>query len=125
MTAPKNTDGPRHEKVRDQLFVDSLLLSDQLTIQQHLEAERILLLYQFAGGFLGSPSLTAVRVPGSRPEPYTSALMTLSRTLKRIRAKFGLAGVKAVEDHVIEDLRTDDQHTIELLAKVLTRLSGS
>ena len=106
-------------RTRDRLFIDSLLLSNQLTIQQHLEAERILLLYRFAGGFLGSPSLTAVRVPGSRPEPYAS-LMTLSRTLKRIRAKFGLAGVKAIEDHVIEDLRTDDPHTIELLAKVLS-----
>ena len=121
ITLESTDHGFAHAKIRDQLFIDSLLLKDQLTMKQHAEAERILLLCQFAGVFLGSPSLTSVRIPGNKPDPYSSALMALSRIMKKIQTKHGLAGVKAIEDHVIEDRRTSNKKTIELLAKILTR----
>ena len=108
-------------RIKDQLFVDKLLLDDHIDTDQHKEAERILGIAQSANVYIKSPNMEAVASEGGKPEMMTSGLMRLRGILKAIQKKHGDIGVEVLYRHVIEDEWTDNQDRINILSAVLTR----
>ena len=113
--------GWARSRVKDQLFVDRLLMNDDLTVAQHLEAERLIGLAQKAKVYLKSPRMGASSFGGNRPDMMSSGLMRYARYFKRVIRKWGTEGAGILHDHVIEDKHTKDQARINLLAEMLTR----
>ena len=101
--------------------VDRLLMNDDLTVAQHLEAERLIGLAQKAKVYLKSPRMGASSFGGNRPDMMSSGLMRYARYFKRVIRKWGTEGAGILHDHVIEDKHTKDQARINLLAEMLTR----
>lgn len=118
-------------RVKDQLFIDHLLMDDTLTVDEHREAERILDLVVSASVYLRSPSMEGFSGAvqggsgGGKNNIYSSALMKWHRQEKYIRRKWGDEGVGVVHDHIVLDIWTDDQSRINLLAQILGKKKGS
>jgi hypothetical protein len=108
-------------KVKDQLFVDYLLMEDLLTVQQHANAEHLLATAVSAGVYLKSPKMDSIITAYGEgaPDMYSSGLMRWSRSEKRIRKRWGDEGVKVVYDHVILDIWTRQQERIATLGEIL------
>ena len=107
-------------KVKDQLFIDYLLLSDLINIDQHKNGEYIQSLASSSGCFAKAPSFGGVYSPIGKPkDPLTQPLVKLSRKIKHIRRKFGDSAVSVVTAHVVLDRWTNDQERIGILARVL------
>jgi hypothetical protein len=118
-------------RVKDQLFIDHLLMDDTLTVDQHREAERILNLVVSASVYLKSPSMEGFSGAvqggsgGGRNDIYSSALMRWHRQEKYLRRKWGDTGVGVVHDHIVLDVWTDSQPRISLLSQILDKKRGS
>tara|TARA_R100000995_G_scaffold70657_1_gene39252 strand:- start:239 stop:730 length:492 start_codon:yes stop_codon:yes gene_type:complete len=111
--------GFARSRVKDQLFIDDLLMKDRITLAQHREAERIVGLAQAANIYLKSPNMAGF-LGGGKPDMMTSGLMRLRGLLKAIEKKYGEVGVTILYRHVIENFWTESQEKIELLSKMLT-----
>ena len=121
VTVEASDNGFARSRVKDQLFIDKLLMRDHITVRQHSEAERILGLAQSANVYLKSPNMAGIISDGGKPDMMTSGLMRLRGLLKAIEKKFGDKGVTVLYRHVIEDVHTEDIPSIELLSLILTR----
>ena len=108
-------------KIKDQLFIDKLLMNDDLTIAQHLEGERLIDLAQSANVYLKSPSMGVASFGGGKPDMMSSGLMRYARYFRRVIRKWGAEGAGILHDHVIEDKHTEDKNRIKLIAEMLTR----
>lgn len=109
-------------RVRDQRFIDHLLMKDLITMGQHRRGEHLLKLAVSASVFLTSPKFTGmVGVGGgSNTNIYSSGLMRWHRAEKKIRKKWGDGGVVIIHDHVVLDIWTDDEdEKVEFLARIL------
>tara|TARA_R110002020_G_C15920591_1_gene742809 strand:+ start:242 stop:673 length:432 start_codon:yes stop_codon:yes gene_type:complete len=120
VTVEASDNGFARSRVKDQLFIDDLLMKDYITLAQHREAERIIGLAQAASVYLKSPNMAGFLGEG-RPDMMTSGLMRLRSLMKAIEKKYGELGVLLVYRYVIEDKETGDLRAIKLLAKILTR----
>ena len=121
VTVEASDNGFARSRVKDQLFIDKLLMKDHITVRQHSEAERILGLAQAANVYLKSPNMAGIISDGGKPDMMTSGLMRLRGLLKAIEKKFGEKGVTVLYRHVIEDVHTEDLPSIKLLSVMLTR----
>ena len=119
VTVEASDNGFARSRVKDQLFIDDLLMKDRITLAQHREAERIVGLAQAANIYLKSPNMAGF-LGGGKPDMMTSGLMRLRSLLKAIERKYGEVGVTILYRHVIENVWTESQEKIELLSKMLT-----
>jgi len=110
-------------KVKDQLFVDYLLMEDIITVDQHVNAEALLDLATKAGAYLKSPDFGRITtaLAGKPSDIYSSSLMRWGRREKKIKKKFGNLGVEIVRDHVLLDLWTRQEQRIVLLKAILSQ----
>ncbi|HBW00515.1 MAG TPA: hypothetical protein DEF03_04910 [Bacteroidetes bacterium] len=107
-------------KVKDQLFIDHLLLEDLIDVKQHQNGEYIQSLASGAGCFATAPSFGGAYSPTTQPKnPLTQPLVRLSSKIRHIRRKYGDIGVNVVTAHVVLDKWTEDKTRINILAKVL------
>jgi hypothetical protein len=109
-------------KVKDQLFIDHLLMTDVITLDQHASGERYLQLAVSASVYLTSPKFAGVVGGGVRSNTtmYSSGLMKWHRAEKNVRKKWGDEGVIIIHDHIVLDVWTNDDLKIELLISILT-----
>ena len=109
-------------KVKDQLFIDHLLMTDVITLDQHASGERYLQLAVAASVYLTSPKFAGVVGGGVRSNTtmYSSGLMKWHRAEKNVRKKWGDSGVVIIHDHIVLDVWTDDDLKIEFLIRILT-----
>ena len=109
-------------KVKDQLFIDHLLMTDVITLDQHASGERYLQLAVSASVYLTSPKFAGVVGGGVRSNTtmYSSGLMKWHRAEKNVRKKWGDSGVVIIHDHIVLDVWTDDDLKIEFLIRILT-----
>ena len=109
-------------KVKDQLFIDHLLMTDVITLDQHASGERYLQLAVAASVYLTSPKFTGAGGGGVRSNTtmYSSGLMKWHRAEKNVRKKWGDSGVVIIHDHIVLDVWTDDDLKIEFLIRILT-----
>lgn len=109
-------------KVRDQLFIDHLLLKDLIDLDQHAVAESIVLLASNSGSYAKAPSFGSVTSGTSRKtDMLSNSLVKLGSKFKQIKKKFGSEGIVVVTNHVILDRWTDCKETISFLAQVLNK----
>ena len=113
--------GFARSKVKDQLFIDHLLIKDLIDVDEHLEAERVIGLAMSAHVYLKSPAMDAGSFGGGKPDMMSSGLMRYSRYMRRVIENWGLEGERVITRHVIDDVYTDDFVQISLLRKVLSR----
>ena len=107
--------------VRDQLFIDKLLLCGLITIKQHARAEDFLQLAESASVHLRSPNLSQIVSGGiQKKDLYSGGLLRLSRALKSVRHLHGQLGVDVVQDHIIENRHTKDPDRIDAIRAVLS-----
>jgi hypothetical protein len=108
-------------KVKDQLFIDHLLMTDVITLDQHASGERYLQLAVSASVYLTSPKFAGVVGGGVRSNTtmYSSGLMKWHRAEKNIRKKWGDEGVLIIHNHILMDVWTDDDEKIAFLIKIL------
>tara|TARA_R110002020_G_scaffold126604_4_gene284412 strand:+ start:546 stop:980 length:435 start_codon:yes stop_codon:yes gene_type:complete len=109
-------------KVKDQRFIDYLLMTDAITMDHHASAERFLQLAVSASVYLTSPSFTEAIGSGGKTNNtiYSSGLMKWHRSEKKIRKKWGDEGVIIIQNHVVLDVWTDDNLKIDFLIRILT-----
>lgn len=106
--------------VKDQLFIDSLLIDDLITIAQHAEAERLLLLAQQAGCFLRSVDMGSVMGGDGKGDLMNTGFMRWRYAINGIRRSHGEEGVSVVQDCIVED-RPVSGSRLEVLINILTR----
>lgn len=108
-------------RVKDQRFIDHLLMKDLLSVEQHRRGEHLLQLAVSASVFLTSPKFTGVvgGSGGSNTDIYSSGLMRWHRAEKGIRKKWGDEGVVIIHDHVVLDVWTDQGERVGFLARIL------
>lgn len=112
--------------VKDQLFIDKLLLGGLLSLEQHAYAESLIEIAQKAGVYLKSPSMAGVRTFGGKPaDLYSSGLMRWSRIVKRVLHLHGEEGEKVLHDHIIGDMHTSDPNRIDLIRRILSKKESS
>ena len=109
-------------RVKDQLFIDHLLMKDLISMEQHGRGEHLLQLAVSASVYLTSPKFTGmVGVSGgSKTNIYSSGLMKWHRAEKKIRKKWGDAGVVIIHDHVVLDVWTDEGEKVGFLSRILS-----
>ena len=109
-------------RVKDQLFIDHLLMKDLISMEQHGRGEHLLQLAVSASVYLTSPKFTGmVGVGGgSNTNIYSSGLMRWHRAEKRIRKKWGDEGVVIVHDHVVLDVWTNEEEKVGFLSRILS-----
>ena len=109
-------------KVKDQLFIDHLLMTDVITLDQHASGERYLQLAVAASVYLTSPKFAGVVGGGVRSNTtmYSSGLMKWHRSEKNVRKRWGDEGVVIIHNHIILDVWTNDDLKIEFLIRILT-----
>ena len=118
----RSDSGFARAKIKDQLFVDHLLMQDLIDVYQHQNAEKLVAIAVSAGVFLRSPNLSGTNFPSSgKSNIYSSGLMRWNGVEKSIRKKWGDEGMKIIYDHVILDVWTDDQEKVGILGRILTR----
>jgi len=118
----RSDSGFARAKIKDQLFVDHLLMEDIIDVYQHQNAEKLVAIAVSAGVFLRSPNLSGTNFPSSgKSNIYSSGLMRWNGVEKSIRKKWGDDGMKIIYDHVILDVWTDDQEKVGILGRILTR----
>ncbi len=121
----RSDSGFARAKIKDQLFVDHLLMQDLIDVYQHQNAEKLVAIAVSAGVFLRSPNLSGVAQGagdgGQNSNIYSSGLMRWNGVEKSIRKKWGDDGMKIIYDHVILDVWTDDQEKVGILGRILTR----
>lgn len=106
--------------VKDQLFIDKLLMADLITVSQHARAEHFVELAQRARFYLSPPNMAGVRSASVKPvDIYSSGLMRFHRAMKHVLRLHGQEGVDAVYEHIIENRPTNVASRIQLLVKVL------
>lgn len=106
--------------VKDQLFIDKLLMADLITVSQHARAEHFIELAQRARFYLSPPNMAGVRSPSTKPaDMYNSGLMRFHRAMKRVLRLHGQEGVDVVNEHIIENRPTNVSERIQLLVQVL------
>ena len=110
-------------KVTDQLYIDKLLLSKNLDLQQHSTAEWVLKQAMQANVFVKSPSMMGTFGGGSG-DKYTNGLLIFSRTMRKIKNKFGVEAEKIVFDIVVGDLSIKDKEKLKTLRRALDFLSN-
>ena len=110
-------------KVTDQLYIDKLLLSKNLDLQQHSTAEWVLKQAMQANVFVKSPSMMGTFGGGSG-DKYTNGLLIFSRTMRKIKNKFGVEAEKTVFDIVVDDLNIKDKEKLKTLRRALDFLSN-
>ena len=108
-------------KVKDQLFIDHLLMTDVITLDQHASGERYLQLAVAASVYLTSPKFAGVVGGGVRSNTtmYSSGLMKWHRSEKNVRKRWGDEGVVIIHNHIILDVWTNDDEKIAFLIKIL------
>ena len=108
-------------KVKDQLFIDHLLMTDVITLDQHASGERYLQLAVSASVYLTSPKFAGVVGGGVRSNTtmYSSGLMKWHRSEKNVRKRWGDEGVVIIHNHIILDVWTNDDEKIAFLIKIL------
>ena len=108
-------------RVKDQLFIDHLLMKDQISMDQHRRGEHLLQLAVSASVYLTSPKFTEMvgAGGGSNTNIYSSGLMRWHRAEKKIRKKWGDAGVVVIHDHVVLDVWTDEGEKVGFLSRIL------
>ena len=108
-------------KVKDQLFIDHLLMTDVITLDQHASGERYLQLAVAASVYLTSPKFAGVVGGGVRSNTtmYSSGLMKWHRSEKNVRKRWGDEGVVIIHNHIILDVWTNDDDKIAFLIKIL------
>lgn len=108
-------------RVKDQLFVDWLLMQDFLSVQQHQQAEHYLEAAMNAGIYIKSPRMTDIIISlEAKPQGvYSSGLMRWANIERSIKKRWGGVGVEIIHDHVVLDVWTSQQQKINLLAKIL------
>ena len=108
-------------RVKDQLFIDHLLMKDLISMEQHGRGEHLLQLAVSASVYLTSPKFTEmVGVGGgSNTNIYSSGLMRWHRAEKRIRKKWGDDGVVIIHDHVVLDVWTNEEEKVGFLSRIL------
>ena len=106
-------------RVKDQLFIDHLLMKDLISMEQHGRGEQLAV---SASVYLTSPKFTGmVGVSGgSNTDIYSSGLMKWHRAEKKIRKKWGDAGVVIIHDHVVLDVWTDEGEKVGFLSRILS-----
>ena len=110
-------------KVTDQLYIDKLLLSKNLDLQQRSTAEWVLKQAMQANVFVKSPSMMGTFGGGSG-DKYTNGLLIFSRTMRKIKNKFGVEAEKIVFDIVVDDLNIKDKEKLKTLRRALDFLSN-
>lgn len=109
-------------KVKDQLFIDHLLLHDCIDVNQHKNAEHIAFLASSAGCFPSGPSFGMVYQGGaSRKDLLSAPLVRLARKLRHVERKWGRTGINLVTDHVVLDKWTEDDQRIAALGEILEK----
>ena len=109
-------------KVKDQLFIDHLLLNDRIDVNQHKNAAYLAFLASSAGCFARGASFGMVHQgSGSRKDPLKAPLVRLARKLGHVRRKWGVTGIGLVTDHVVLDKWTEDEGRIVALGEILEK----
>ena len=109
-------------KVKDQLFIDHLLLHDCIDVNQHKNAEHIAFLASSAGCFPSGPCFGMVHQGGaSRKDLLSAPLVRLARKLRHVERKWGITGINLVTDHVVLDKWTEDDLRIAALGEILEK----
>ena len=108
-------------RVKDQLFIDHLLMKDLISVEQHRRGEHLLQLAVSASVYLTSPKFTEVvgGGGGSNTNIYSSGLMRWHRAEKKIRKKWGDGGVVIIHDHVVLDVWTNEGEKVGFLSRIL------
>tara|TARA_R110002153_G_scaffold269175_1_gene434601 strand:+ start:57 stop:491 length:435 start_codon:yes stop_codon:yes gene_type:complete len=108
-------------RVKDQLFIDHLLMKDLISVEQHRRGEHLLQLAVSASVYLTSPKFTEVvgGGGGSNTNIYSSGLMRWHRAEKGIRKKWGDDGVVIIHDHVVLDVWTNEGEKVGFLSRIL------
>ena len=109
-------------RVKDQRFIDHLLMKDLISMDQHGRGEHLLQLAVSASVYLTSPKFTGVvgGGGGSNTDIYSSGLMRWHREEKRIRKKWGDGGVMIIHDHVVLDVWTNEEEKVGFLSRILS-----
>jgi len=108
-------------KVTDQLYIDRLLLTKKIDIHHHLTAEWILGQATRANVFVKTPSMNGT-FGGGKGDKYTNGLLLFSRTMNRIKKKFGDAGEKLAFDIIVDDVNIKDAKALQVFRKILDHL---
>jgi hypothetical protein len=105
-------------KVTDQLYIDRLLLSKKIDLQQHSTAEWILKQATQANIFVKTPSMMG-SFGGGSGDKYTNGLLIFSRTMRKIKNKFGIEAEKIVFDIIVDDLNITDKEKLKTFRRAL------
>ena len=109
-------------KVQDQLFIDHLLMTDQIDVNQHKNAEDIAYLASRSGVFASGPAFGLVYQGTGKPkDPLTGPLMRFGGILRRVERRWGVTGINIVTAHIVLDQWTEDPLRIGLLGEILKR----
>jgi len=109
-------------KVTDQLYIDRLLLDKKIEVSHHITAEWILHQATKANVYVKTPSMDDTFGGGSG-DKYTNGLLVFSRTMNKIKKKFGEEAERIVFDIVVDDLRITDKSKISKLKEILDYFS--
>jgi len=108
-------------KVTDQLYIDQLLLSKKIDVHHHMTAEWILGQATRANVFVKTPSMD-IAFGGGKGDRYTNGLLLFSRTMRRIKKKFGIEGEKIAFDIIVDDIHIQDAKKLQVFRKILDYL---
>jgi len=108
-------------KVTDQLYIDRLLLTKKIDVHHHMTAEWILDQATRANVFVKTPSMSGT-FGGGKGDKYTNGLLLFSRTMNRIKKKFGRTGEKLAFDIIVDDVNIKDVKALQMFRKILDHL---
>ena len=111
-------------RIRDQLFIDKLLMNDSINLRQHRTAEWILSVATQAGIYLKTPSMSGVFGNTPKDVVFTNSLMRYARMTRKITDKYGSEGDRVVHEIIINDTDSANKEDIELLIKILDLMAN-
>ena len=108
-------------RVVDQIYIDKLLLSNELSMQQHATAEWFLNQAVKANVYVTTPNFS-LGFGGKKNSNYTNHLLALSRTMRKVYKKFGAEGGRILFQTIVDNLNIKSESKMKLFKNILDYL---
>jgi hypothetical protein len=108
-------------RVVDQIYIDKLLLSKKLSMQQHATAEWFLNQAVKANCYVTTPNFS-LGFGGKQNSNYTNHLLAFSRTMRKVSKKFGEKGSRVLFQTVVDNLKIKTTQQMKLFTDILDYL---
>jgi hypothetical protein len=90
-------------RVSDQLYIDRLLLADQIDLVEHKAAEYVLKVFVSAGVYVRTPDMSALSVSGGRKDKYTHGLLKMKDLCEYLAAEVGEDEALMICQSIVKD----------------------